>query len=479
MGMGPLLDEGVRHIGAHCLRTWSFVKPLLDDGHDVRLLTLPIFEPDNPAMHTAALTQRRCEGFEYGAFTNMNFDYIHETATHLARSFAPDAIVGVNIVPAWAAARLPVAVPMWADLYGYEMTEKQGRAARTGSDESLVEAWRNESLVARRADKLSTASRPQLHALLGEMASLGRLNQYTFHYHFAHHIPSSYHPAFVEPLPALSRAVLRGVVVPQDAFVLLWSGGYNFWTDPDFLFEFTEGALAADPRIHYVSTGGAIEGYNNETYDRFRAKVEASSYRDRYHLLGWVAAEELPAIYREADLGLNIDEVNYETFFGARTRLNNLMAAGLPVMTTYGSEISQMIDEAECGVVCPPGDVAALVEGVLSLVRSPEERDWLAQRAQAFAREEFSPEKLVKPLRQWARNPVLAPDNAEKLKRSPELASFLDVALSRLEEEARVAQDYDLAALRRADRELSAIRAKWWYRVLRRAKQMISAKAQR
>lgn len=468
LGMGPLLEKGVRHFGAHCLRTWSFVKPLIDDGHEVRLLTLPIFDPDNPLMHTTGLTARSCEGFTYCSFNNMDFNYIQTTTTEMARSFAPDAIIGVNIVPAWAAAQIPLTVPLWADLYGYEMTEKQGRAARTESDEPLMEAWRRESVVARRADKLSTASRPQLHALLGEMAAIGRMSQFTFHYHFAHHIPSAYHPAFIEPPHAGTNPILRGPVTPPDAFILLWSGGYNFWTDPEFLFAFIERTLQADPRIHYVSTGGAIEGYNNETYDRFARSVADSPHRDRYHLLGWVPAENLPAIYREADLGLNIDEMNYETFFGARTRLNNLMAAGLPVLTTQGSEISRMIEEARCGIVCPTGDLDSLVQGVLRLSHAPEERQRLAACAQTFAREAFSPERLMEPLRQWARKPALAPDNAEKLRRHPGLTNFLGLALNRLEEESGVAQNYDISALRQSYADLTAIRSKWWYRALRK-----------
>lgn len=465
--MGPLLDEEVRHFGGQCLRTWYFTKPLIDDGHSVRLLTLPIYNPEGESVEHAALVRRTCEGFDYQAYTAPNFAFIDETAAHVARSFAPDAIIAVNMVAAWVAARIPLCVPLWADLNGYEMAEKQAQAARIGSDEPLLEAWRKESLVARRADKLSTVSRPQLHALLGEMASIGRLNRFTFHYHFAHHVPNACHPAFGAPAEPEAKPVIRGKEVPADAFVILWSGGYNFWTDPQFLFDFVEGALAADPRVHYVSTGGAIEGYNTKTYEEFVKRVNTSAHRDRYHLLGWVPAQDLPAIYRESDLGINIDEVNYETFFGARNRLNNLMAAGLPVLTTYGSEISQMIEEADCGVVCPPGDVAALIDNIARLVRTPEELRRLAERSRLFAQQEFSPEKLTQTVRAWARSPQLAPDNAEKLRRNPGLANFLDTSANDLEEMTQIAQQHDVLALRQAQADLTAIRAKRWYRLLR------------
>ncbi|MBN1868494.1 glycosyltransferase [Candidatus Sumerlaeota bacterium] len=467
VGLGPLLEQGVRHFGGQCLRTWYFAKPLIDDGHTVRLVTLPIYDPDEPDMHKAALVRRSFEGFEYQAFTNSDFDFIHLALTQVARSLAPDGIVAVNVLAAWAAARLPVCVPLWADLNGYEMAEKQGQAARTGDDALLLDAWRREALVARRADKLSTVSRPQLHALLGEMASVGRLNRHTFHYHFVHHIPNAYHPVFAVPLPPDARPLLRGKIVPSDAFIVLWSGGYNYWTDPEFLFACIEKAMAASRYVHYVSTGGAIAGYNTETYETFRRLVDESPHRDRYHLLGWIPAEDLIALYHEADLGLNIDEPNYETFFGARNRLNNMMAAGLPVLTTFGSEVSRSIDEAHCGVVCPPNDPLEVAHGILSMVQAPEQCHKIGERARTFALETFSPGHVVAPVREWAHAPSFAPDNAEKLRRNPETVNLTEVALNPLQEAATISASPDLFEMRRAIVDLQAIRSKLWYRTLK------------
>ena len=517
VGLGPLFEHGVRYLGAQCLRTWCFVEPLLRDGHTVRLVTMPTADPrDVPP----ALIRLNFHGLEYQSFTNCDFPFIHETLTQVARSFAPDAMIAVNNLPAWIVARLPLCVPLWADLYGYQMAEKQGQAARTHDDDALVTAWKKEALTARRADKFSTVSRPQLHALLGEMASLGRLNQHTFRYHFAHHIPASFHPAFAsQPVgqpasPPVSQSgsspvrqlaslpvgsvgsvgsdrsvgteksairnpqsailstqhspVLRGKVVPPGAFVLLWSGGYNFWTDPDFLFEFISAALHQDARIHYVSTGGALEGYNTQTYERFQNLVERSDVRDRCHLLGWVPAEDLPGIYREADLAINIDEPNYETLFGARTRVNNLMAAGVPVLTTFGSEVSQAIAEGECGIVCPAKDAQALAAAVR---RAVEERAWLrelAEKARSFALREWAPEKVTEPLRKWAQAPAPAPDNAAKLRENPGILSFLDAAVNELDRNAALVEKHGAHEMRRDQDDFDTIRSKRWYKILKR-----------
>ena len=41
---------------------------------------------------------------------------------------------------------------------------------------------------------------------------------------------------------------------------MLWSGGYNLWTDVDTLFRGLEAAMARNPKVHFLSTGGAIDG---------------------------------------------------------------------------------------------------------------------------------------------------------------------------------------------------------------------------
>jgi hypothetical protein len=177
VGMGPLLDTGVRNFGAPCLRTWQFAKPLIDAGHIVRLVTLPIHNPDDPDREKHALVSKSIEDFKYQALTSDEPDFALPVLTQVARSFAPDAIVAVNPRAAWFAAQIPMAKPLWVDLNGYELADRQGQAARVGDDQFITEAWQHESLVLRRADKISTVSRPHLYAILGEMASIGRLNR--------------------------------------------------------------------------------------------------------------------------------------------------------------------------------------------------------------------------------------------------------------------------------------------------------------
>ncbi len=322
VGYGPLPRAGLTYMAAPALRTRHFLKPILDAGHTVNLYTLPLKTPPGPEGEMSAMVPDSYEGLSCQRFTNHDGEFAVAQLTEQARQIKPDAIVGVNTFPSFVASRLPVRVPLWVDLNGFWMAEMQGKCRTEGSDHWLSYAWTVERTIVRRLDKFSAVSRPQLHAVLGELGSVGRLNQYTFDYPFGHHIPNAaYHwdAGAGKDAPA-ADPILRGPIVPTDAFVVLWSGGFNVWADIETLVETMNLLMARYPLVHFVATGGRIAGHVSRPYEEFEERVGASPYKDRFHLLGWVESEKLPAIYREADLGINVDAQNYETLFGARNR---------------------------------------------------------------------------------------------------------------------------------------------------------------
>jgi hypothetical protein len=65
-------------------------------------------------------------------------------------------------------------------------------------------------------------------------------------------------------------------------------------------------------------------------------------------------------VYREADVGLNVDGPNYETLFGARTRILAMAAEGLPVATSVGTELSEWLDDARAALSWQMGDADSL-----------------------------------------------------------------------------------------------------------------------
>lgn len=434
LGTGPLLESGVRNFSAHCLRTWHLTKPLLDAGHDVRLFTMPIYSDQPETQLQSGAEKKSYEGFGYTAFLNssdaFNIAYLNE----FCASFKPDALVGINSYPCDVLARVDCIAPMWADLNGSVIIEGQVKAAVYGNNSLLGFYWDMEASPLRRADKFSVVSMRQLYALHGELASVGRLNRHTFDTTFAVHVPNAYNPFFTDPKNReLAKLKLRGGKVPEDAFVLLWSGGYNSWTNVHELMQSVERAMEACPKLHYVSTGGAIPGHDDLTYPEFQSLARRSKFRERFHLLGWTDPANLPLIYAESDLGLCVDAKNTETMFGARNRTVNMLAAGLPVLTTRGAEISDELVAGGYAIGCESGDPALLAEKIIEAYNSRESLPALGAKGRDYVLEQFSYERTTRELVAWAEAPAFAPDNQLKIRQAEPGANPFAIATNPIE----------------------------------------------
>ncbi|MDI6783265.1 MAG: glycosyltransferase [bacterium] len=418
VGAGPLPFESSATLYGLGYRTWHIVKPLLDDGHTVRLvavriptasesgLTLPIMQEIRPLLEAS---RGEIRNFEYYSINEMQPFLDVDPVRKLYTEFNPDCFIGINGLPASVAAKLDSSVPFWADLNGWLMAEAQSKAARNGSDTPLAEFWLQEEAVLHRADIFSTVSIPQKFALLGELAALGRLNAATTGYEFVYHIPNSIEAKEYEHQKTVFRTELGA-----EAFVVLWSGGYNTWTDIDILFAGLTSAFERNDRIRFVSTGGTLRGHDEKTYLRFQELIAESKFKDRFSLRGWIPNEEVLNYYFESDLGLNIDIQNYETLFGARNRLLHMCKIGLPVLTTLGTEISYIIAENQLGLTFEIGNQAQFADRILYAVSHPEEMKLFGQKAKRFVYENYTCDKTALPIRNWVKAPKFAPDYKSK-----------------------------------------------------------------
>ncbi|MBI3735458.1 hypothetical protein HY256_02975 [Candidatus Sumerlaeota bacterium] len=422
LGTGPLLESGVRGFSAHCLRTWHFVKPLLDAGHEVRLYTLPISTGEPEKLNDPGVEERNYEGFRYRAFLNCDDGYNLRHLNEDCAAFAPDALLGVNSYPCAVISKISSSAPLWADLNGSVIIEAQAKAAIYGNNSMLGHYWDIEEAPLRRADRFSVVSMRQFYALHGELAAVGRLNRHTLAHSFAACIPNAFYPALAD---AVERERARGGKIgeladlPRNAFVLLWSGGYNSWTDVELLARALEQAMESCPDLHYVSTGGQIYGHDDLTYPRFEQLARQSKFCERFHLLGWVDADRIPAIWSRANLGLCVDSNNFETMFGARNRTVNMIASGVLVLTTLGAEISEELVKTNCALGCKLDDADDLARGIIKAYGRRDKLPELAARGRKHVLETYSYARTTEALLEWAKNPSRAPDNEFKINSAP------------------------------------------------------------
>ncbi len=420
------------------IRTWQLVKPMCDAGHTVLALclrtegTFPNLTED--AVRSEPYPNLTMYNLTHRAFTDM------VQMRKIAGGFRPDAIVGAaSVLPNYVASRMADLAPFWADCFGDPICEIQAKAELYGKKrcaDELFGVWKYYRIILATADHFSSLSDAQNHALIGQLALLGRLGPETGGHRFIDTIPCGVEaaaPEFQKPSPPL----LRGRKFPEDAFVVCWSGSYNTWIDTDLLFEGLEEAMERIPRLVFLSIGGGTEGYNENVYEDFCRRIESSPRRERYILCGWVSYEDVPRYYAESDVGINVDRFTYEGVLGSRNRIVQFLRYGLPVVTTSLSEISQRL--AQRGLVytfkmrSPDStfsgseSLAALLE---RLAQSPDELIETGRKGQAFVLREYSFARTVRPLLEWVATPKRSPDNAARRKLS---ASSEPVYLSEIE----------------------------------------------
>lgn len=403
-GLCPLpFEDALRNEGPG-IRTWQFALGLSRAGHHVHLVAWRI--PKAYGADQPAITETR-EGVSIERVDEASF-FDPATLGRTIERLDPDALVGATIHGSYALARCRTALPFWADQFGHAMAEAQAKAALDGDDAVLAYYWRRVESVMRRADRVSVVSTRQKYAAIGELGALGRLSRETCGHDLVSVIPC----AALPPAERVAEPLLRGVALPADAFIVLWSGGFNVWSDVETLFRGVEAAMARDARIRFVATGGAIPGQDPLSYARFSEMVASSPQRERFRLEGWVRSGDVPRYVAEADLGVLVERPIYEGELGSKNRVLQWMAAGLPVAYNRVGDLGDVIAQRELGLSFPAGDADALAERLVWAAAHGAELKALAASAREAVSSDFSVEATTRPLTSWVEAPSPAPDSS-------------------------------------------------------------------
>jgi glycosyltransferase involved in cell wall biosynthesis len=403
-GLCPLPGENTLKSYGPGIRTWQFAWSLARAGHQVRLIAMKI--PDAYREGEGEPREER-DGVLVERVTDS--ELLHsDLVAEAIRSWAPDAVVGATLYGSYALARCRPEVPFWADQFGHVMAEAQAKAALDRANHVLAYFWRLLQPVLARADRMSVVSERQRYAAIGELGAAGRLGFETCGYELISVIPCAQIP--FEPAPACQDSPLRGKLIPEGAFAVLWSGSYNTWSDAKTAFQGLEGAMRRNPRVHFVSTGGDIPGHDERTYRELVERVAASDLRDRFHLEGWVPADRVHAYWSASDLGVLTEQPIYEGLLGSKNRVVQWMGFGLPVVYNRVGDLGDLLAERRLGLTFPVGDAAGLTGQILWAADHPEELAGIGRTAREYVERELSFEGSTAELTAWAASPALAPD---------------------------------------------------------------------
>lgn len=407
-GLCPLPFENTLRSFGPGIRTWQMALPLARAGHEVHVRAMRIpgaYEEGAGGSDLETVEGIRIERLDQAAFDDP--DALRGRIDELA----PDALVGATVYGSHALARLSPTLPFWADQFGHVMAEAQAKARLEKADWPLDHFWSLIEPVLRTADRVSTVSERQRWAAVGELGAVGRLGWRNCGVELTATMPC----ALVPPRSAEIGPVLRGSRIPHDAFVALWSGGYNVWSDVETLFQALELAMDRRPELHFVSTGGEIGGHDEKTYRGFEKLVAASGHRARFHLQGWVEADLVPSYQAEADLGVLTEKVMYEGQLGSKNRIVQWLGGGLPVLYNRVGDLGDLLADEGLGLTFEVGDAEAMAE---RLVWAAENRPALARLAEAardYASRELTFEATSRELVAWGARPLRAPDRQARI----------------------------------------------------------------
>lgn len=220
--------------------------------------------------------------------------------------------------------------------------------------------------------------------------------------------------------PRSTKRVLKGVypgIGPEDK-VILWGGGIWDWFDPLTLLEAVAELAPERPELKLFFLGTRHPNLSNPLIPQMDMQRRTMKRAKELGLTGkhvffndWAPYEERQNYLLEADIGVSLHFEHIETRYSFRTRFLDCIWAGLPILTTRGDAIAELVEQHQLGRTVAPGDVADVKRALLDLIDTPNLREELAPRFEAVARS-FAWDRVAEPLARFVREPRIAPDRA-------------------------------------------------------------------
>ncbi|MBA2385066.1 MAG: glycosyltransferase family 4 protein, partial [Actinobacteria bacterium] len=214
-------------------------------------------------------------------------------------------------------------------------------------------------------DAFVCASEQQRDFWLGALTSAGRLDHELYERDPSLRTLIDVVPFGLDPEPPEAGPALRGVVpgIGADDRILLWPGGIWNWFDPLTVIQAVHqlSLRRDDVRLYFLG----VKHPNPEVPDMSMAAdavalADELGLRDRvvFFNFGWVPYAERGRYLLDANLAVSAHFDDVETRFAFRTRLLDCLWAGLPLVTTRGDTLGDLIVDAGGGRAVGFGDVA-------------------------------------------------------------------------------------------------------------------------
>jgi glycosyltransferase involved in cell wall biosynthesis len=259
-------------------------------------------------------------------------------------------------------------------------------------------AFRRQVLAAlNRADLLLVANEPQRAYASGLLAAIGRM---------APERPAP--PVLVAPMGAAPVQPAPAERAGQAAPVVLWYGGLWPWFDGATAIAAFAIAARNHPAARMRILGGRHpHGGAPDTLDGVLTAAADLGVAERVESVPWAVPPALPGLLAEAACALCLAHDGLEHRLAQRTRMLDLLSAGIPIICTQGDSLGGRAVAAGAATAVPADDATAVAGVLESLLSDALLRERQAQAARALARE-LAPERTLADAVAWLAAPVLA-----------------------------------------------------------------------
>ncbi|MEM4310941.1 MAG: glycosyltransferase family 4 protein [Nitrososphaerales archaeon] len=263
-----------------------------------------------------------------------------------------------------------------------------------------------------KGDYFICGNQSQVYYYLGMLAILGRITPLTYGKDLISIVP--YCVPNRPPNRRTDTALLRGKYVDEDDKVVLWCGGLYPWFDFETALKAMKLVASETNSIKMIVVGAKNPKAELVLVNKYQ---EAINKAKAMELLGktvffidWVPFELLEQIYLESDVAINLHGLHLETIFSLRTRVIDSLWAGLPVISTTGDELAELINKHKAGISVPPYSHHHVQEAILTILNDKNLRDLMASNSRRLAIDKFAASSAAKPLNEFCKQPRFAND---------------------------------------------------------------------
>ncbi len=129
--------------------------------------------------------------------------------------------------------------------------------------------------------------------------------------------------------------------------------------------------------------------------DELLKQAAAIGLGDRIEYAGWVEADRLSDWFARSSVAIFPFDDTLINRTKCAVKLIDLLAAGVPVVADAVGQNLEYVKHNETGVMVPVGDVDAMAQAVIDLLRDPDRAAWLGANAARDVCERFSWDRLI------------------------------------------------------------------------------------